>query len=162
MSEQEYTLEEISYSKKEDCRIMEAVLNSWFEDPKSLNLASPSLNYPFEFKKWISKYYSINQEQIITMVLKKNNWIIGHVSIRIEKNNLHIYHLFIEPRYRGKGLTKKIMNTINKKGLSLKKATISLNVHEKNNIAITVYLKLGYKRILNSKKKAIIKMLKYL
>ena len=33
MSEQEYTLEEISYSRKEDCRIMEAVLKNWFQKP---------------------------------------------------------------------------------------------------------------------------------
>ena len=121
MSEQEYTLEEISYSKKEDCRIMEAVLNYWFKDPKSLNLVSPSLTYPFKFKKWITKYYNINQEQITTIVLKKKDWIIGHVSIRIKKNNLHIYHLFIDPEYRGRGLAKKIMNKINEKGLALKK-----------------------------------------
>ena len=37
MSEQEYTLEEISYSRKEDCRIMEAVLKNWFQSPKALN-----------------------------------------------------------------------------------------------------------------------------
>ena len=46
MNEQEYTLEEISYSKKEDRRIMEAVLNSWFYNPKTLNLVSPNLTYP--------------------------------------------------------------------------------------------------------------------
>ena len=31
---QEYTLEKISYSRKEDCRIMESVLNKWFKDPQ--------------------------------------------------------------------------------------------------------------------------------
>ena len=89
MNEQEYTLEEISYSKKEDCRIMEAVLNSWFQNPKTLNLISPNLTYPFKFKQWVSKYYYDNGKEIITKILKQHNWIIGHVSIRIEEDNLH-------------------------------------------------------------------------
>ena len=32
----EYTLEEISYSRKEDRRIMESVLKNWLVDPKAL------------------------------------------------------------------------------------------------------------------------------
>ena len=52
MNEGEYTLEKISYSKKEDCRIIESVLNGWFQNPKTLNLVSPNLTYPFKFKDW--------------------------------------------------------------------------------------------------------------
>ena len=40
---QEYTLEEISYSRKEDCRVMEAVLSGWFKNPKVLNFVDPNL-----------------------------------------------------------------------------------------------------------------------
>ena len=46
----EYTLEEISYSRKEDRRIMESVLKSWLVDPKALNFFSPESKYPFKFK----------------------------------------------------------------------------------------------------------------
>ena len=38
MDNREYTLEKISYSRKEDCRIMESALARWFKDPKILNL----------------------------------------------------------------------------------------------------------------------------
>ena len=51
MNMQEYTLEKISYSRKEDCRIMDSVLRKWFKDPKVLNLVSPNLTYPFNFKE---------------------------------------------------------------------------------------------------------------
>ncbi|MBA66253.1 MAG: hypothetical protein CMG55_10680 [Candidatus Marinimicrobia bacterium] len=161
MSEQEYTLEEISYSKKEDCRIMEAVLNSWFKDPKSLNLVSPNLPYPFKFKQWISKYYTNNKKTITTKILKQNNWIVGHLSIRIEKNNLYIYHLFIDPKHRKKGLAKKILVEVNQIGLMLKKSTISLNVVKTNFIAVKIYLNMGYEKVVPTKKKNI-KMIKYL
>ena len=41
MNLHEYTLEKISYSRKEDCRIMETVFKHWLKDPKELNFFSP-------------------------------------------------------------------------------------------------------------------------
>ena len=64
MAEEEYTLEEISYSRKEDCRIMEAVLKNWFQNPKTLNFVSPNLSFPFKFKKWQKKSNLINNHRI--------------------------------------------------------------------------------------------------
>ena len=40
----EYTLEQISYSRKEDRRIMESVLRNWLYDPKALNFFHRSQN----------------------------------------------------------------------------------------------------------------------
>ena len=64
MVKQEYTLEEISYSRKEDRKIMESVLNRWFIDPKTLNFVSPEFNYPFKFKKWLNLYYLKDFQQV--------------------------------------------------------------------------------------------------
>ena len=75
MIKQEYTLEEISYSRKEDRRIMESVLKRWFIDPKMLNFFSPGFNYPFRFKKWVSLYYKDEIINISSIILKHNNWI---------------------------------------------------------------------------------------
>ena len=100
MIKQEYTLEEISYSLKEDSRIMESVLSSWFNNPKILNFISPSLSYPFQFKKWIAVAYASHMDQTTTTVLKYRNWIIGHLSMRSEGNNAHIFHLFIDSLIR--------------------------------------------------------------
>ena len=160
MDEQEYTLEEISYSKKEHCRIMESVLSKWFQNPKTLNLVSPSLTYPFKFKNWISKNYSEKRGKIISIIIKKGDWIIGHVSYRINKYKFHIFHLFIDEEYRGLGLAKRLMNKIEKcsqmKGVNL----ITLNVMQKNKEAINLYERLGYE-IFDFDKSGTIKMKKY-
>ncbi len=147
MDEQEYTLEEISYSQKENCRVMESVLSNWFQNPKTLNLVSPRLSFPFKFKDWVSKSYSKNKEKIISIILKKKKWIIGHVSYRMEMNKLHIFHLFIEKDYRQLGLAKKLMKEIEKHGFLYKAKTLTLNVGKKNTAAVKLYKKLGYQRI---------------
>ena len=91
MDEQEYTLEEISYSKKEHCRIMESILSEWFKNPKTLNFVSPSLKYPFKFNDWVSKNYYQKEYKVISIVIKNEGWIIGHVSYKMEKNKYHIW-----------------------------------------------------------------------
>ena len=112
MDDLEYTLEKISYSKKEDCRILESVLNGWFQNPKTLNLVSPSLTYPFKFKDWVSKNYFERSKQIISIVIKNKNWIVGHISYRIEKNKVHLFHLIIDKKFRGLGLSKLLVGKV--------------------------------------------------
>ena len=145
MAEEEYTLEEISYSRKEDCRIMEAVLKNWFQSPKALNFVSPNLSFPFKFKKWVSVSYAEMVEKITTIVLKQDNWIIGHISMRVIENNAHLFHLFIAPSHRKCGLATKLVNAIENQGKNLGCKTFSLNIVPKNDIAKKLYEKLGYK-----------------
>ena len=160
MDEQEYTLEEISYSQKEDCRIMESVLSTWFQNPKTLNLVSPNITYPFKFKDWISKNYSEQKGKIISIIIKKKGWIIGHISYRIEEWKFHIFHLYIEKNYRQLGLANKLMKEIEKRSLMNSINTLTLNVINKNKEAINLYKKLGYKKVGINKLKSI-KMQKY-
>ena len=160
MDEQEYTLEEISYSKKEHCRIMEPVLGKWFQNPKTLNLVSPNLTYPFKFKNWISKNYLEKREKIISLIIKKGGWIIGHVSYRINKNKFHIFHLFIDEGHRRLGLAKKLINKIEKCSQLGNINLITLNVMQKNKEAINLYERLGYE-IFDFDKSGTIKMKKY-
>jgi len=153
MSEQEYTLEEISYSRKEDCRIMEAVLKNWFQSPKALNFVSPNLSFPFKFKKWVSVNYAEMVDKITTIVLKQDDWIIGHISMRVIEDNAHLFHLFIAPSNRKCGLATKLVNTIENQGKILGCKTFSINVIPKNNFAKKLYEKLGYKETQQSKSK---------
>ena len=155
MDEQEYTLEEISYSQKEDCRIMESVLSTWFQNPKTLNLVSPNLTYPFRFKDWISKNYSEKRGEIISITIKKEGWIIGHISYRIEKGKFHIFHLYIEKKNRNLGLAQKLMKEIEKRSLMNNINTLTLNVMKKNKEALKLYKKLGYKKVGDNKFKSI-------
>ena len=144
MIKQEYTLEEISYSRKEDYRIIEAVFKSWFKNPKTLNYTDPRMSFPFNFKKWIAVSYASHMDQTTTTVLKHRGWIIGHLSMRLEGNNAHIFHLFIDPLYRNKGLATKMIHEMEHHGHELGAIHFTLNVVKKNKAAIRLYQKLGY------------------
>jgi GNAT superfamily N-acetyltransferase len=144
MVEQEYTLEEISYSRKEDRRIMESVLNNWFMDPKLLNFISPDFNYPFRFKKWISKYYRKDITNITTIILKHNDWIIGHASIHIDGMNGRVFHLFIDEPHRNNGLGIKLIQGIENYGIKSGVQSIQIYIQKKNIIGYRLFQRLGY------------------
>ena len=131
MIEQEYTLEEISYSLKEDFRIMKTVLSRWFNNPKTLNFVSPRYSYPFQFKIWVADSYASHMDQTTTTVLKHRGWIIGHLSMRLEGNIAYIFHLFIDPVYRNKGLATKMIHEMERYGHELGAHHFTLNVVKK-------------------------------
>ena len=143
MNMQEYTLEKISYSRKEDCRIMESTLGRWFKDPKILNLVSPNLTYPFNFKDWVSKNYSKNHLPAISFVILKKRWIVGHISFRIENDKAYLFHLVIDKQYRRLGLAKMLIAEVEKHALRMRK-TVTLKILQKNKEALKLYKSLGY------------------
>ena len=161
MNEREYTLEKISYSKKEDCRIIESVLKGWFQNPKTLNLVSPTLTYPFKFKDWVSKNYFERSKPIISIVIKSKNWIVGHISYRIEKNKVHLFHLIIDEKFRGLGLSKLLIGKVERDCFIKQKDYVTLNVLKKNEEAINLYKKLGYSTVNNKNSKTIVMKKKY-
>ena len=156
MNEREYTLEKISYSKKEDCRIIESALNGWFQNPKTLNLVSPSLSYPFKFKDWVSKNYFQRSKTTISIVIKRKNWIVGHISYRIERNKVHLFHLIIYKKFRGIGLSKLLISKVERDCFLKQKDHITLNVLKKNKEALSLYKKLGYDILKNKNSKTIV------
>tara|TARA_Y100001935_G_scaffold220136_1_gene193705 strand:+ start:212 stop:706 length:495 start_codon:yes stop_codon:yes gene_type:complete len=156
MNGREYTLEKISYSKKEDCRIIESALNGWFQNPKTLNLVSPNLSYPFKFKDWVSKNYFQRSKPTISIVIKRKNWIIGHISYRIERNKVHLFHLIIDKKFRGLGLSKLLINKVERDCFLKQKNYITLNVLKKNKIALNLYRKKGYAIVKNKNSKTLV------
>ena len=156
MNEREYTLEKISYSKKEDCRIIESALNGWFQNPKTLNLVSPSLSYPFKFKDWVSKNYFQRSKPTISIVIKRKNWIVGHISYRIEKNKVHLFHLIIDKKFRGLGLSKLLISKVERDCFLKQKDYITINVLKKNKIALNLYRKEGYAVVKNKNSKTLV------
>ena len=129
------TIEKISYQNKKDARILETVLTNWFKDPKELNLTSPNMAYPFKFKKWVSVSYADMVDKTTTIVLKQDDWIIGHMSMRVIEDNAHLFHLFIAPSNRKCGLATKLVNAIENQGKILGCKTFSLNSsHQEYNL----------------------------
>ena len=162
MVDQEYTLEEISYSRKEDRRIMESVLKSWFTDPKTLNFVSPEFKYPFDFIRWTKLYYKDDNSRITTVVLKHSDWVVGHVSIKIEEENCKIFHLFLNQEHRGKGLAIKMLKEIENYGKESGTKSIQASIQKKNLICLKLFTRSGYKNknLKNSKSTVLIKNLR--
>ena len=156
MDKREYTLEKISYSEKEDCRIIESALNGWFQNPKTLNLVSPKLTYPFKFKDWVSKNYFQRSKPTISIVIKRKNWIVGHISYRIERNKVHLFHLIIDKKFRGLGLSKLLISKVERDCFLKQKDYITLNVLKKNKIALNLYRKKGYAIVKNKNSKTFV------
>ena len=154
----EYTLEEISYSRKEDRRIMESVLKNWLVDPKALNFFSPESKYPFKFKKWVQLHYTKNKINTTTIVLKHNEWVIGHVSLKTKKESAELLHLFVDLKYRKKGLGLRLLKETESYIIDSKIESITAKVQKKNLVLKKFLERSGY-RYKNSNQNLMIKKL---
>ena len=138
------TIEQVSYENTEQARILKACLETWFQNPKDLQLTSPKVPYPFKFKNWIDISYL--KLKSITYVLKKDDWIIGHLSIQLRPqfNSIHIFHVFVNRENRGKGYSKLLVDNALKyaKNNQIKKITLAVN--KNNPVAIKLYQKYGF------------------
>ena len=158
MTGAEYTLEEISYSRKEHRRIMESVLTNWLVDPKALNFFSPESKYPFKFKKWVRLHYSKDILNITTIVLKHNEWVIGHVSLKTKKERAELLHLFVDSKYRRKGLGLRLLKETESYIVDSKIESIIAKVQKKNIVLKKILKRSGY-RYKNSNQNMMIKKL---
>jgi len=144
MNKTKISISTISYKKKEDIRIINACLSNWFKNPKVLHFTSPNMTYPFNLKKWISLSYKEKNNK--TIIIKIDDWIIGHLSIKEKKEqgSAHLFHLIIDPNYHRKGFAKKLIlyaeELINNDNIK----KITLNVAKKNQAARQLYYALGY------------------
>ena len=158
MTGTEYTLEEISYSRKEHRRIMESVLTNWLVDPKALNFFSPESKYPFKFKKWVQLHYSKDILNITTIVLKHNEWVIGHVSLKTKKERTELLHLFVDSKYRKKGMGLRLLKEAENYIIDSKIESITAKVQKKNIVLKKILERSGY-RYKNSNQNLMIKKL---
>ena len=88
--------------------------------------------------------YAKHQDETKTIVIKLDNWIVGHISMRLIDNNAHLFHLFIDPKNRENGLAIKLVNAMEDHGRELGAKTFSLFVQAKNDAAKKLYEKMGY------------------
>ena len=161
MANQKISITNISYKNDESVRILASVLSKWFSDPKTLHFTSPNLKYPFNMNHWVSTFYKT--DNVETFVLKDENWIIGHLSVKIDenKNIAHFFHLFIDSENRQKGYAKKLIKYVEEHILAGKVniRVLTLNCVKKNIPAITLYQTMGFKKL---KEKKWLKMIKYI
>ena len=133
------TIEKVSYENTEHVRILKACLETWFKNPKDLNLTAPQMTYPFNFNRWVDNSYTLQNTQ--SFILKKDKWIIGYMSLQLQPKNdfVHLFHVFIDREYRGKGYSKLLI----KHSISYAKEnnipSVTLFVNPNNNVAIKLY-----------------------
>ena len=161
MANQKISISNISYENDESVRILASVLSKWFSDPKTFHFTSPILKYPFNMNHWVSTFYKT--DNVETFVLKDENWIIGHLSVKIDekKNIAHFFHLFIDSENRQKGYAKKLIGYVEKHIIAGKDniRMITLNCVKKNVPAINLYQSIGFKKL---KEKKWLRMIKYI
>ena len=158
MNIQKVSFIEVSYHNDDDIRILNAILSNWLSNPKILHFTAPNHQYPFKISKWISLSYT--DQNISTFCLKLDNWIIGHISIKlnIEEKSAHLFHLIIDEKYRKKGYAKRLVEHVEQKLLDKKEFNrLSLNCVKKNQSALALYQSLGFSIV---KEKRHIKMVK--
>tara|TARA_B100000941_G_scaffold239524_1_gene182753 strand:- start:208 stop:699 length:492 start_codon:yes stop_codon:yes gene_type:complete len=161
MANQKISISNISYKNDESVRILNSVLSKWFSDPKTLHFTSPNLKYPFNMNHWVSTFYK--KDNVETFVLKDKNWIIGHLSVKLNenKNIAHFFHLFIDSENRQKGYARKLIKYVEKHIIAGNEniRVITLNCVKKNIPAITLYQSIGFQKL---KEKKLLKMIKHI
>ena len=148
-----------SYKDNEDVRILNSVLSKWLSNPKTLHFTSPKIQYPYNINNWICTSY--NDENTQTHTIEIDNWIIGHLSAKLnnETNSAHLFHLIIDENHRKKGFAKRLIEYVEKKLVTENNINyITLNCVRKNEPAVKLYQSVGYNII---KEKKYLKMGKY-
>ncbi len=74
----------------------------------------------------------------------KDDRVLGYLEIRLVDEVIDIMNLFVNEENRNQGVATLLMNEMFNKE---KYSRIMLEVNEKNNIAIKLYQKLGFKEI---------------
>ncbi|HEP8424917.1 TPA: GNAT family N-acetyltransferase [Pseudomonas aeruginosa] len=83
-------------------------------------------------------------------VLESDGEVIGNVSIVKEWSDWNagfywwIQSMFIQPAYRGKGLIKLLLETVQREAMRANALELRLYVHKGNSAAISAYLKNGF------------------
>ena len=149
MNNIKYTIKQISYLSKEDCRFMKPCILSWFKNPKVLNFVSSEMTFPFSFSTW-KKFYRVSSNSKTFIILKKD-WIIGHASFIMDGNKVKIFHVFMDPKYRRRGLASHLINQIQMYHERLNTNYFYSDIISKNEPAKKLFENLGYKRSIEIK-----------
>lgn len=138
------TVKKVSYSNSSDRKILQACLQNWFKNPKDLQLTDPRMSYPFDFRKWCSLSYK--EENVRSIVAMDKKWIVAYLSVKIipEKNQAHLFHLFVDKNFRRHGYAKSLLNQAERISKNLSVKNITLHVNPKNDRAIYIYKKFGF------------------
>ncbi len=133
----------MDYFHPKEQLILKACLTRWFQNPKDLQLTSPTLTYPFRFRQWLAFYEARSTH---TLVVKRKQWIVGHLSYAItpDTHRIHLFHIIVDRDCRGQGMATRLIRAAEDEGRSQKCVWATLFVSPKNSPALKLYQSLGY------------------
>ncbi len=80
-------------------------------------------------------------------VAKKNNMTVGFAGILVLIDSVEITNIVVKKCERNEGIGSILLEKLISEGIVLKKDNISLEVNEKNSIAIMLYEKYNFKQV---------------
>ena len=86
------------------------------------------------------------------IVAKENDNIVGFAGIIVLPDDIEITNIVTKKSERKKGIGKLLLEKIIEMSRETKKEFISLEVNEKNEIAINLYMKFGFEKVGTRKK----------
>lgn len=81
------------------------------------------------------------------IVAKENNDVLGFAGFIILPDDVEITNIVVKKSMRKKGIGKLLLEKLIEMAKETEKDNISLEVNEKNSIAIDLYLKYGFKKL---------------
>tara|TARA_B100001027_G_C16184195_1_gene292969 strand:+ start:254 stop:721 length:468 start_codon:yes stop_codon:yes gene_type:complete len=136
-------VKKINIHKEKNLKLIENVLKNWFTNPKNLNYSEPHIKYPFNFKKWIKKFYQLDKFQGFFLI--KKDLIVSFIIIEyLSHQNIEIKHTSCKPNYneREKNLIYFIKYFLKNCDNSL--SQIIIKVVKNDNILAAVLLENGF------------------
>lgn len=110
---------------------------------KIVEIERKSFEHPYPTTVFISALFLYPE---LFLVIECSGVVKGYVTGFIATNNCcHVASIAIDPESRGLGLGKKLLSSFEGKCLELKIKCLELEVSVKNEIALKLYKKLGYK-----------------
>ena len=89
----------------------------------------------------------LESKDSIYIVAKKDEEIVGFAGIKVFPDDIEIMNIVTKKIERKKGIGKLLLDKIIEISRKIEKEYISLEVNEKNIIAISLYEKFGFKKI---------------
>lgn len=134
------------YKKCDDKYLM-----TWFNDEKKFQMWSAGdYTYPLDYQQ-LQKHrekFEENENAWLFSMLDEDGKVVGHVAIKnvdYRKNTAYIGFIVVDPKQRGKGYGKKLVDLITKYIFEILKINqVTLYVYAKNPIAKKCYESVGF------------------
>lgn len=115
----------------------------WVPDAKSCMVwAGPKVIFPIEPEQ-LCDALEFDRNNTYSLTDETNLLALGQIRI-FENRRGHLSRIIVNPEYRGKGIGREFCLELINKARELKCKTVSLNVDDDNEIARSLYKKLGF------------------